>query len=341
MDSHLVIAGEKIQRGKRTLIRLPVTVDLDGSSIQLFVHVIAGDRPGPTLALLSAVHGEDWQGPDVVREVLEQIDPDEMSGNVIALPIANPSAFAHLRRTTPDGSDNSDLNRTFPGNYTWLTEQMASLIAHEILPMADAMIDFHAGMWGAAMGAVICGTDYPDPEVSAASRNMAKAFGWPSIHEAQLVAAGLTRSSMGYFGTTLARPSITPEIGGAGFDRSLEADWRAAKVQGTINVLKHLGILDGKPTLPDKYLVWEKRWRVNPKNGGYLRPALEPERLLSEVASGELLGRIISPYTLQEMERLESPGRGVLIYCARAYPIRPGGWAFGVVDLQDANTRWE
>jgi predicted deacylase len=337
----LVIGEQTVQRGQRSIFRLNVTEDLDGSNVQLVVHVVSGRRPGPTLALLSAIHGDDWQGNDVIRQVLETVDPEKMTGNVIALPVANPAAFAHLRRTTPDGSDNADLNRVFPGHYTWLTEQLASVIAGEVLPMADALIDFHAGMWGAAMGSVIHGSDYSDPDVSAASRSLARAFGWPNIHEAKLMAAGLARSSMGYFGAILGRPSITPEIGGAGFDRSLEASWQEAKVKGTINVMKHLGILEGKPETPEKYLVWSKRWRVNPKKGGYLIPVVQPERLLSDVVKGELLGTIVSPYTFEEIERLEAPGRGVLLYCSRPYPVRPGGWAFGVIDLEDPNTRWE
>jgi predicted deacylase len=105
--------------------------------------------------------------------------------------------------------------------------------------------------------------------------------------------------------------------------------------------MKHLGILDGEPEVPEKYLVFKKRWRVNPSKGGYLFPNIEPERLLTEIEEGELLGTVVSPYTFEEVERLESPGRGILFYTARTYPVRPGDWAFGVIDLSDPDTRWE
>lgn len=338
----LRVAGQEIRPSQKKAIRVPVTLDLDGNNISLGVHVISGARTGRTLGLLSALHGGEWQSIEIIRRLVERLNPADMSGNVIGLPVGNPVALGQLTRNTPDESDNADLNRVFPGQFTWIAEQLASVIAKEVMAPADAMIDFHMGLWGATLVAVMHGTDFPDPKVVEASRAMAKAFGWPCIHESKVMAVFPgPRSSAGYFGGVLGRPCIASEIGGAGFDRALEESWLEANVKGVINVMKHLGILPGEPEVPKRYLVWEKRWRVNPTKGGYLRPAIQPDRLLGEVTKGELLGRVISPYTFEELERLESPGRGILFYTARDYPVRPGDWAFGVVDLEDSRTRWE
>ncbi len=342
MSAMLIVGGNEIHAGERRVLRLPVTVDLDGNNIALGVHVLAGARPGPTLALLSTLHGGEWQSIELIKRVVDGLDTSGMSGNVIALPVGNPVALGQLTRATPDESDGPDLNRSFPGHFTWIADQLAAVIAREILAPADAMIDFHLGLWGSVMAEVEYDIDLPDPKVRDASRAMARAFGWPCIQESRVASVFPgPRSSIGYFGGALGRPCMVSEIGGAGFDHAQEEAWLEANVRGVRNVLKHLGVLAGRPEVPERYLMWEKRWRVNPTKGGYLMPEIGVDRLLTEVAEGEVLGRVISPYTFEELECLRSPGHGILFYTARTYPVRPGDWAFGVIDAGDPSTRWE
>src|SRR2546425_3587273 len=184
----LRIAGEAIRPNQKKVMRIPVTVDLDGNNISLGVHVVAGAKPGKTLALLSTLHGGEWQSIEIVRRVVERLDPAGMSGNVVGLPVGNPVALGQLTRSTPDESDNADLNRVFPGQFTWIAEQLASVIAREVMAPSDAMIDFHMGLWGASLVAVMHGTDFPDAKVVEGSRAMARAFAWPCIHEAKVMA---------------------------------------------------------------------------------------------------------------------------------------------------------
>jgi predicted deacylase len=105
--------------------------------------------------------------------------------------------------------------------------------------------------------------------------------------------------------------------------------------------MKHMGILGGEPEVPEKVLVFKKIHRIDPRQGGYLFPNVEPERLNKEIAEGELLGTVVSPYTFEVLERLVSPVCGMLYYTARRYPVRPGDWSFGVIDMTDPDTRWE
>ena len=62
--------------------------------------------------------------------------------------------------------------------------------------------------------------------------------------------------------------------------------------------------------------------------------------MVREVQAGELLGRVWSPYTLEVVEELRSPFRGLVDMAPRAYPARPGDWAYLVVDLDDGGSRW-
>lgn len=257
------IGGKDISLGSKTYVSIKVTTDLDGGEISIPIHVVAGAKPGPSLALLNLVHGSEWLFLEAFRRFVKKIQPSDLAGTVIVVPVSNPVAFGnYLNRITRDESDNADLNRVFPGHFTWITEQLASKLAEEVLANSDYLIDFHSGIWGSTLGAVMCGTDYPNAEVVRRSEEVARAFGYPCIHRGEVMSVFPgPRSSMGYFGGVLRKASIGVEIGGAGFDEALEEKWIDMNLTGIDNVMKHLKMLKGEPKLPEKYLVFRKRWR--------------------------------------------------------------------------------
>ncbi len=340
MAREVRIKGEPIAQGTRQVVAVPVTVDLNGAEVKLHIHAVAGRREGPTLALLSTLHGSEFLTIEMIRRVVASLDPEELAGTVLAVPVGNPVALQSLTRNTRDESDSPDLNRAFPGGFTWITDQIAAAITENVLKNADYLMDFHMGLWGSVMGAVMYGTDF-DPEVVAKSRDMAFAFGYPCVQSGKLASSFPgPRSSCGYGGKVLNIPNLAVEIGGAGFDKALEESWLRMNLDGIRNVMVQAGMLAGELTLPERYLVWEKRWRVNPRMGGYLVPGIAPQDLMREVKKGEVLGRVISPYTFELLEELTSPGDGVVFFTCRDYPVRPGDWAYGVIDAHDENTKW-
>ena len=338
----LRIAGELIPPDSRRTSRVPVLTDLDGCEIALTVHAVVGRQPGPTLAMHTALHGSEWQPVEVVRQVLEGLDPAEMRGSFVALPVANPIALASRTRNLRDESDSPDLNRSFGGEQTWLADQLGRAIAEHVLAHADALIDFHCGLWGAAMHSVTVGKDFAAAETSRRSFEMARSFGLPFVRRTDLATRFPgPRSSVGYAGQVLGIPSIVAEVGGAGFDPETEARWLRTNVDGVRGVLQGLGIVAGAPPRPDRLLVFEKVKRVNPTHGGMLEPIFPAEdMMIREVAAGELLGRVWSPYTFEVLEELRAPFRGLVDMAPRPYPARPGDWAYLVVDLDDPATRW-
>src|SRR5690348_16859588 len=98
----------------RYLARIPVTVDLDGHEISLWTHSLVGARPGPTLLLLSGVHGNEWGHIDFLARFVRDFRPDDVSGVVLVVPSANPAAIGAVARAVPDDSDQPDVNRSFP-----------------------------------------------------------------------------------------------------------------------------------------------------------------------------------------------------------------------------------
>lgn len=81
--------------------------------MSLPVVVLCGARPGPTVWLSAAVHGDELVGVEIIRQVMRGIDPRRLSGTVLAVPVVNVPGFLAQSRYTPD---RRDLNRSFPGS---------------------------------------------------------------------------------------------------------------------------------------------------------------------------------------------------------------------------------
>jgi predicted deacylase len=326
------------------LVRIPVTTDMNGMEVVIWSHLIIGAKDGPRLTLLSGLHGNEWLHLEFFRRFVQDCNPDELSGTVVVVPMANVVAFGQLSRSVPDDSDNADANRSFPGKgrrFTWLAEQIATQIATEILQESDYMLDFHSGLWGATMGSSIVGIDYSDPEIVAKSQDLSYAFGNPLVFTARMVNRFPgPRSSQGYAGEVLGIPCCGSMLGGAGFDRDQEETWHRMNLRGIQNVMAHVGMLEDRLHLPEQYLTYEMVHRINPRVGGLLEPVHEVETFGRELQAGELLGRVISPFTFEVLEELTVPTDGYLAYWARMYPLRPGDWAYGVIPVDHPGTHW-
>jgi predicted deacylase len=325
--------------------QLPVTTDMNGMDVNIAFHVLTGSKPGPTLTLLSGLHGNEWWHLGFFREIVETFDPSMVAGRVIVIPMANTVAFGTLSRYVRDDSDNADANRSFPGpgrRFTWLAEQVATAVADHFLAASDALIDFHLGIWGSAMGSAFTGTDFTKPEVAKRSMDMVFAYGLPMVWATQLVQSWPgPRSSITYAAEVLGIPACGSFLGGAGFDHENEVEWHQGNLRGIRNVMRELGMMSGEQELPERYLVYETTHRVNPRVGGLLIPVNRVEVFAREVKANELLGRVISPLTFEVLEELRSPVDGYLACWARDYPLRPGDWAYGIIPADHPGTRWQ
>ncbi len=327
----------------RHLVRIPVTVDLSGQEVAVWTHVLVGARPGPTLLLLSGVHGNEWGHIEFLARFVRDFSPDDVRGTVLVAPTVNPVALGGLSRAVPDDSDQPDVNRSFPGEgrrFTWLAEQIATTPARDLVGRADAVLDFHLGIWGSALGSSIVGIDYSDGVVNRRCMDLALAFGTPLIFATRVVGSFPgPRSLLGYAAEKAGVPASGSMLGGAGFGRDLEATWQTANLRGIRNVMALMAMIDEPLALPPTYLRYETVERVNPRSGGLLVPERGTDTFGRPVSAGELLGRVLSPYSLDVIEELKAPMDGYLAYWARDYPVHPGDWAFGVIPRDHPGTR--
>lgn len=336
----ITIARQTVAAGTTAIVRAPVTKDLTGD-VEIVAHVVAGAHDGPTLLLLSMLHGNEWFSAVILRALLRGLDPAALRGTVIAVPVANATAMATATRCIQDNADEPDANRTFGGPYQWLSNQITRVLSAEFLSKSDALIDYHVGDWGATMADVSYVTDYTAPGLSERSKGMALAYGFPVLH-ALTIYSGLrgSRTSLGHAGERYGIPGIVAEVGGLGWGEPQEQRWVQQNVDGTIGVMRQLGMLDGPVAPPTRYLHFHEYFRVGPSVGGYLEPAVGLDRQFTEVNRGELLARVHHAMTFELIEEVRSPGPGVIFYACRSHMVRPGAWGFGVASLDDPRTEW-
>lgn len=335
MADHYEIGGQEVKAGTKQIVQLPVTRDLNGAEVAISVHVVNGARSGPTLGLFSIQHGDEWVTLSTMRALIDQFNPQELAGTILVVPVCNPVALGSRERNTQPESDGPDQNRVWPGTHTWLAESMTKVIDEEAVRLCDALMDFHLGPWGSAFAEVFYGADFADPQLVQRCHEMAMAFGFPSLGKGRVVEVFPgPRSLMGYAGVELGIPGIAVEIGGAGFSTEMENNWIQETIRGVNNVLKHMEMMDGNLDRPEQILTYTRTVRVNPRVGGLLVPENRTETLLREVKKDEVLGRVLSPYTFEELEILRSPCYGWLVYMARTYAVRPGNWGFGIADAE-------
>ena len=135
------IAKEIIPPGRSQRIEIPVSRLPTQTLLSLPVKVINGVEPGAKLWLSAAIHGDELNGVEIIRQVLEKIKPEKLRGTLIAVPIVNVFGFIEQSRYLPD---RRDLNRSFPGSETGsLASRLANLFIREIVSHSTHGIDLH------------------------------------------------------------------------------------------------------------------------------------------------------------------------------------------------------
>ena len=204
-------------------VRLPICVIRNGE--------------GPTAVLMAGNHGDEYEGPIALGELIRDLDPRVVSGRLIILPALNLPAVLAGQRTSP--VDGLNLNRTFPGDpHGTLTQQITAYVTDVIYPLGDAMIDLHSG--GSSLDIIPSAIVESASDPAHHARNVAavRAFGAPlnviidNLGEPRTSTATAVRAGMTVVGT---------EMAGSG---TVSTEALNICRRGVRNVLGHLGIIE-------------------------------------------------------------------------------------------------
>lgn len=306
----------------------PVFTDLDGSSVEIHVHTLTGAAPGPTVLLMSMLHGSEWLAHTIVSEVLRRVAEFPLQGRVVGVPVANPYAFRTASRFSADMQQVGfpNLNQCFGRAETSITSLTAKALT-PVIQATDVLIDFHPGPWGSAWDVVAYGGS---AATLPRSRELATVFGRPFINAMDIDEA-LGHSAQ-RVATEAGVPVVVPEVGGLGFSAADEDRWITWNVDGVLRVLAHLAMIDlptdvgaGEPSL-DVAVAWD----VRPRHGGMIEPRVGIDRLGTTVREGEVLAELVNPVTLDVTEQLVAPADAIVLSVPRRHPVHPYNFAYAL-----------
>ncbi|WP_342723867.1 succinylglutamate desuccinylase/aspartoacylase family protein [Bradyrhizobium sp. B097] len=318
-------------------LRLPISTDTSAYGWIAIPAICLKNGDGPTAVLIAGTHGDEYEGQIALMRIARKLKPADLRGRIIILPSLNFPAVQAGRRVSP--VDEGNLNRHYPGRaHGTATEMIAHYVTEVLLPMADLVVDLHAG--GRSLDYIPCALIRPGKTAQHHEKlvDLLRVFGAPIGY--------LTNGSGGGGNTTLpaaaertGAPVLTAELGGGA---TLNPSGLQLAEQGVLRLLKHIGVLPRYDvTEPGPVRLMESSTTdllVYAGTDGLFEPLA---RLGEEVSEGQLAGLIHSidrPHNDPEQVHF---GRAGLI-ASKRFPtlVKRGDCLFELMqDIASSQTR--
>lgn len=252
-----------------------------------------------------ANHGNEYEGPVAIRQLLREIDPASVRGRLILIPVLNPAAFrAATRESTLD--DGVNLNRAFvdgAGDHPALrgiTHRIASFFRQCIWPRVHVALDLHAGGNVAAIAPCTGYHLLPDAGQMASMEQTARWFGVPYVFASdyQATTPGLLPGE----GERLGKIMIGSELGWGESVNPRGVRWGRQGIRAA--AIRH-GQMDGDVQPIDHHADGTQRIATLTADSttiapwsGHFEPVLP---LMARVKTGDVVAR------LHDFERIDDP----------------------------------
>ncbi|KLV08931.1 deacylase [Photobacterium aquae] len=295
MNVDFELGGVTVSPGERKSCELEIARLYTHSPLSVTVEILHGKHPGPVLLVNAAIHGDELNGIEITRQVIDKIDLKKLHGTVVAVPVVNVFGFIHKSRYLPD---RRDLNRCFPGSERGsIAGRMAYQYFNQVVRRCTHVVDLHT--------AAIYRTNLPQIRANLenpAAREMAMAFGSPVVVDATL-RDGSLRAAAEEFDI----PVITMEAGEA---LRLDPHAVGAGVSGVLRVMRHLEMLrtGHSKKLPEPMVPRATRW-VRADFDGLLRSHVA---LGAKVSKNQVIATISDPSGSAE-QSVVAPQGGIVI----------------------------
>ncbi len=253
LNEPITVGGTTVRPGRKVQFELPFAKVVTGATESLPVKVINGRSAGPNVWLSAAIHGDELNGIQIIRQVLRELDAKTLRGAVIAVPIVNPLGFITQSRYLPD---RRDLNRSFPGSARGsAAARLAHLFMQEIVDRCTVGIDLHtASNHRINVPQIRANTDDPS------TVKLARAFGAPFTIHARLRDGSLRQAAVERGKTVLLYE--------AGQAHRFDDEAIDAGINGVMRALRSMRMVDARlPRVRPTRIIRRTRW-VRARRGG-------------------------------------------------------------------------
>jgi predicted deacylase len=317
MNADLIINNISVLPGERKTILLPMPDLYDCTPISMPVHVLRGKKPGPTLFVSAAIHGDEVNGVEIVRRLVKRSILKKMSGTLIAVPIVNVYGFLYQDRYL---MDRRDLNRSFPGSSKGsLGARLAHLISTEIISKVTHCIDLHSGsLQRTNLPQIRADLDMEGVEA------LARAFAAPVVLHAKLRDGSLRQMA-----NDRNIPFLLYEAGEC--SRFDELSIKTG-VHGILNVMNFLGMIRLKKAFHSTVastIAKQSHWLRSSYSGLF-----KPSKQLGKVVKvGEKIAIIANPIGTEEYP-IFSPLDGIIIGMTQMPMVHEGAALFNMASFK-------
>ncbi len=329
--SDLEFNGHIIEAGSRIDTVIEVGIDPLGRNLEIPCFIFHGKFDGPTLAITSAIHGDELNGVSILHFLIhgndhipnnedDFIDVNKLHGTLILVPIANPESVLLMQRRATDGRD---LNRQFPGNPNGNhSQRLAHALFSSLIHKADYLVDIHTAP-GTRINLPHIRTNFDNRKC----KDLARSFG-TNIVLHSLGSEGTIRREA----TNAGCPAILLETGSS---NSFQIENVKEGLIGILNVLKHLNMIEGEITEPNyRVLVRKSRW-IRATSGGLLHNLIKVGDL---VEKNQLIAHITDPFG-SKVDDIFTPCKGLIVSIATTPLIRIGDPLVHVVPIKKTYER--
>ncbi len=270
---HKIVAGHILEQGKIVKDHIHVK----GTEIHIPHMLLCGKSHGPTVLITAGIHNAEYVGIQAAIELSNELNVDDLRGNVVIVPLANRSGFENrtMSRVFEDGKN---LNRVFPGDKEGSeSERLANLLYEVFIKEADYYIDLHSGDGYETL------TPYAyylgDTDVEEESKKMIRCVDTKYCVRSKCKTGGAYNLA-----SLHGVPSILMERGQLSLFSREEVEADKADVR---NILRYLGVLEGEHREYDKIELTEYN-DTSPYTGCWY-----PEKKVGETfVKGDKLGEI-------------------------------------------------
>lgn len=280
--TYLRIGKEKIYPGERRRVQIDFTSLYDFTRLSIPVEVVRGNADGPVLFVSAAIHGDEINGVEIIKRLLQKSALAKLKGTLIAVPVVNVFGFNNKSRYLPD---RRDLNRCFPGSPNGsLGSRLAHIFMKEIVNKSTHGIDLHTGaIHRVNLPQIRACLDEPHTE------ELAKCFGVPVVIDSKLRDGSLREAAR--------KRKVTTLLFEGGQALRFEENVIRSGIQGCLAVMRKIGMLPQKrinprKTTPKAYVAKGSYW-VRASHSGSFRTV---RNIGDEVQQGDLLAIVSDPF---------------------------------------------
>jgi predicted deacylase len=296
-------------------IEVPAGVD---AATGIAVVVVRGSKPGPVLALVSGAHGTEYASIIALEKLIPQLDPAQISGTIIILPLVNIQSFLQkVPHINP--VDGKSMNRFYPGKQDGTqTERASFLITKQVVERCDYLIDYHGGDLDENLRPYSYWPKTGNPKQDAISHDMVLAFGLDHIIVVTDRPSDPNASRyLDNTASTRGKPAIAVE---AGYSGTVEPQDVAVLVNGTLNVMRYLKMLPGNAATVEHPVWIGKIDTISSDQAGIFYPLVERG---TYVEQGMKVG-YVTDYFGNTIFEAHAPAAGVVLYICGVPSMKKG-----------------